>query len=257
MSESNKDKLGNPLAVMAATEVLKSDEGKKAVQDTFTAVKVIVVAAGALFVGKLAYKYYKKWRSKKYARENADKPEVQIALMFYHAMIGDTFNVLGWEFDIPNGTDEAMLNELALQADLLSVAKAYKNLFDRELFEDVNSELDSEELKVFFNRLKTKGSDTTTPAEKLKPFPVKTPVYCRNKNGITLLRADFENGKIKVTNENMDYFQYAKRVGVIHKIVKDENNEIFYVIDRDYKIDSVWGYGYVNHRDVTDRNPDN
>ncbi len=252
-------KMGNPLAVIGATEVAsvaKTKAGQKVIDDTFTAVKVAVLVAGAIFIAKYGYGQYKQYRAKKYARENAMRPEVQIALMFYNAMKGNIVSVLGFEVDIPDGTDEQVLNNLALQCDLVSVAKAYKILFDRELMTDINEELDSDELRTFFNRLRAKGSDTTTPPEKLKAFPKGTTVYCRNKNGITLLRADFKNGKVVVTKENKDFYEYAKEIGKIQAVVKDENGEIFYVIDRNYAIDSLVGYGWANHRDLTNINPD-
>ncbi len=263
MSRTKKqatDKMGNPIALISATEVAtdvaKTDAGQKMISDTFTAVKVIVLVAGGLFVAKYGYNQYKKWLGKKYARENAMKPEVQVALMFYNAMIGNTVNFLGFEIEFPNGTDENTLNKLALQCDLLSVAKAYKILFDRELIGDVNSELDSAELQTFFNRLRSKGSDTTTPTEELKAFPTGTTVYCRNKNGITLLRADFKGGKVKVLKQNKGNYEYGEEIGTIQSVVKDKNGEIFYVIDRNYKMDSVVGYGWANHRDLSDKNPD-
>ncbi len=244
------------MAVMAVSEVARTDAGKKAINDTVTALKVAILVAGGIFIAKYGYGKYKIYRAKKYARENGNKPEVQTAFMLYNAMIGNTIDLGFFEIDIPNGTDESTLNYLALNCDFISVSKAYKTLFDRDLLTDVNNELDSAELRVFFNRLRSKGSDVTTPTAKLQPYPVNTTLYCRNKNGITLLRADEKNGVVKVTNENMGNYEYGKEIGTIKKIVKNTDGEIFYMIDRAWKNDYLFGYGYANHRDVLNKNPD-
>lgn len=250
-------KLGNPLVIAGAMEASKTNAGQKAITDTTNAIKIAFLVAGGIFLTKYGIRQYKKYRARKYAEENAHRPEVQASVMLHNSMFSGTLDILGFQFTIPDGTDEGTLNRLALQVDSLEeVSKAYKILFDRVLLLDVQSELNSEELHTFFNRLQSQGTDEVTPEGKVKPYNIGEPIWCRNKQGVVLKKAVFENDRIKVTDESKGRYGYAEKIGVVEKVFIDEKHEIFYVIDRDYRIDSYSGYGYVNHRNVMNRNPD-
>lgn len=254
-------KLGNPLVVASAVEASKTDAGQKAIKDTTNAIKIGVLVAGSIFLARYGYSQYKKFRARKYAKENGHKPEVQAAVMLHSAMFSGTLDILGFEFTIPDGTDETVLNNLALQIDLKQVSDAYKILFDRTLLFDVQNELTGSELQVFFNRLKTQGADVQTPAESIQPYLVGETLWCRNKSGLVLKRADIDSGKIEVSDESKGKYAYGEEIGKVVKVFKAENNEVFYVIDRSWKPDGSfgfmnYGYGYANHRDLINKNPD-
>lgn len=249
-----KENLGNPLVVSSALEASKTESGQNVVSDISTTLKVAFLVAGGIFLARYGYKQYKKVRSRKYAQKNASSPEVQAAIMLHNAMFSGTLELLGFEFTIPDGTDEETLNKLALKISLDDVSRAYKILFDRTLILDIQNELDSKELQSFFQRIKSKGVDTKTPSKSLIPFLVGEPLYCINKGGIVLKKAYLKN-PVKVTNETAGYYKYGEKIGTVEKVLRNENSEIYYVIDRRFILDSISGYGYTNHRNVTNKNP--
>ena len=248
-------KLGNPAAVVLAKELANSSQGQKQLQNASNALKLILIVGGTVFASRLLYAQYKKHRAKKYLNENGHRTEVLAALMLHNAMFSNTVDILGFNFSFPDGTNEDVLNQMALQiSDVNLVSKAYKIIFDRNLIFDIQSELSSPELIAFFNRINTSGSDDTTPPDELVPYYKGETVFVRNKNGVTTRKGEKQdNGAWRITNDSMGYFEYAESVGEIYDLVVYPNGEIDYIIDKGL---FTFGYAVANHRDLLNYNPD-
>ncbi len=249
--------MGNPAALIAASEIAKTDIGKTTINTASKGVKNLLVIAGifgSLYFGNIQYKKYKR---RKYLDNYGHLIPAQVAMMSHNAMFSSTANILGFQITIPDGTDETVLNNMALQArgQFPEIAKAYKIIFDRNLSLDIQSELSSTELQAFFARINTNGSDTTTPADSLVPYLKGETVFIRSDIPVSSRSGEKQsNGAWLISNDTQGTFYFGQEVGIIYDIVFHADGEIDYIIDEGF---FSFGYPVINHRDLLNRNPEN
>ena len=245
-----KNNLSNPLAVAAVAsnpEVLKT-------------AKILLIGGTVAVTGYFGWRKYKEWRKQQFVEKYANLPDVQAAMVMRKAMFSsEGLNLFPFgTINIPDGTNEAQLNALALKVTSLeNVIKAYKVLFESNLIADVTSELDSEELQKFFNSLGAKSeydaqfnsNGTLLPQT---PFPIGTTIQVLNPNGTTIFKAKQVNGEFVNSGEIRDFMPYSETVGTIIKAYKGvTSGQYYYVVDVAWSLDSLFGYGWVAHKEVT------
>ncbi len=250
--------MSNPAVILAATEIAKTDAGKKAIEATGNAVKLIFMIGGVVLTGWYANKKYKEWRVKKYLTENASKKEVQLAMLFRGAMKRlPSIDLLWTEISIPDGTDEDLINLLGrneVSIDLIS--KAYKIIFDSVLLTDINSELSGTELQTFFKGVNATGTDNTTPANSFVHYLKNQTIWVRKKDTpLATRRATKQNGHWIITNDSKGQFTFGEKIGSIYDIKIHPNGEIDYIIDTPWDINATTGFAVANHREVINNNP--
>ncbi|NQY06534.1 MAG: hypothetical protein HRT68_10215 [Flavobacteriaceae bacterium] len=251
-------KLGNPGAIVGAqlaSDFAKSDQGKKTISQGVTALKVIVIGAGIFVLGRLGLQQLKKIRRNNFLNNNGTKPATIAAIVFHNSMFTTTFDILGFDFSIPDGTDEDALNNLALQIQNIDeVSNAYKIIFDRNLILDIQNELNVSELIAFFNRLQADGDfdpGDSTPVDDIVPFLIGQDIYVKNPNGLDLEEVDSDNNP---TGEFGGAYVFGEKIGEIEDVIIDlDSNVIYYIVDP-----SILPFStnvIVDHRQVTNRDP--
>ena len=206
--------MGNPLAITAATTVVNSKEGQKAIGQGVNAVKIVFLVLGVVAGLRYANNQYKKLRASNFARNNAGNPNLTAAAIIYESFTRIGFpasSLLSMLISSINiSTDEAALNDIATKvSNIKAVSHAYYILFDRSLFTDVRKGLDTAELKRFWGIISSnsKNENVTTL------YPIGSTLYCADKNGITVNQAAKENGKWKGTGHFYDKLKFRENVG--------------------------------------------
>jgi hypothetical protein len=258
-----RNKLGNPAAVAAASNPELIKAGKDVVinvqKQTMDTIKLVAVVGGTIITGWFLNKKYKEWRKQIFIQENAHIPDVQAAMIFRKAMFKtEPLDFLLGIITIPDGTDEATLNKLATQiSSLENVVYAYKVLFEGNMILDVYDELNNKELQKFFDRLNSKSEYDTgfTPTGQIapqKPYRVGEEIKIKNPKGATIWEAEeLNNGTWKNSGQSLDFKKYDETIGTIMKVYKSTSSpQHFYVVDRKWVVDSIFGYGWVAHTDV-------
>lgn len=205
---SNTPALKNP-AVLAT--VASSKEGQKAIGQTVNAAKIVLLAGGAILVGRYAWSQYKNWRADKYARDNIGNPNVIAASIIYESFTRFGFpeaSFLSWIIpEINISTNEAALNEIAYQvSNPKAVSDAYYMLFNRTLSKDLQNGLSTDELQTFWNIINNKQNTETTA------YPINTKLYAA-MNNIIVNEAEFVNGEWVGTNVLYGQFNINDTVG--------------------------------------------
>jgi len=248
----------NPSAI---TEIAKTGQSiqlnyQKKVESVVRPIVYTALIGGGLY---FARRKYISWRKQQFVEKNAHIPDVQAAMIMRKSMYRievDTFpfNLI----TIPDGTDERMLNELALKVTSLeAVIKAYKILFEANLMEDVYAELDNKEMKKFFENLGAKSEYDLgfTPGGGIRPqTPLKIgqTVAIKNPSGSTVYKAEsIGNGKYQNSGEKLDFKSFGTTIGEIVGIYKGlSSGQYYYLIDRKWVIDSIFGYGWIAHTEI-------
>lgn len=261
-----KNKLGNPVAVAAAAtasnpEVIKASK-EVVINYTNRAMSTAKVLVGIAATGITVWylnKKYKEWRKQKFVEQNAHIPDVQVAMIFRRSMFRIEFNDFPWNLiSIPDGTDVATLNKFATKiSSMQNVIKAYKILFDSNLITDVYSELNNKELQTFFDRINANGAynegfdNAGNPLPQI-PLRIGETIEIKNPNGATVYRAEkTADGKFKNSRESADFIKFGKTVGTIIAVYKSTTSaQHYYVVDRYLVIDTLFGYGWIQHTDV-------
>ena len=218
-----KKQLSNPLAVAAVATN----------PDVIRTTKTLVIGGGIAFAGYYGWKKYKEWQKQKFVEKYAHLPDVQAAMVMYKSMFSID-KIDAWPFGsitIPDGTDEAQLNSLALKVSSLeNVVKAYKVLFDSNLLTDVLSELNNRELQKFFDSLGAKS-------EYEGQF---------NPDGSNEANGEYQNSGVK-----RDFMKYSQTIGEIIKVYRGvTSGQYYYVVDVAWSLDTFYGYGWVAHKEV-------
>lgn len=260
-----RNKLGNPAAVasVAASNPELVKAGKEVVinvqKQTMDTIKLIVVVSGIGITGWFLNKKYKEWRKQVFIEENAHIPDVQAAMIFRKAMFKlEPLDFLLGFVTIPDGTDEATLNKLATQvSSLQNVVYAYKVLFGGNLMLDIYSELTNKELQKFFDRLNSKseyetGFTSTGQIAPQTPYRVGQVIKVNNPKGAPIFKAEkTDAGKWRNSGENLGFKKYGETLGTIIAVYKSTTTpQHYYVIDRAWVVDTIFGYGWVLHTDV-------
>ncbi|WP_130735511.1 hypothetical protein [Flavobacterium sp. J27] len=242
-------KLSNPLAVAAVATN----------KDVLRTTKTLVIGGGIVVAGYYGWKKYKEWQKQKFVEKYAHMPDVQAAMVMYKSMFSID-KIDAWPFGsitIPDGTDEAQLNSLALKVSSLeNVIKAYKVLFDSNLMSDILSELDNTELQKFFDSLgaKSEYDSQFNPDGSIKPqtpFSIGTTIQVLNTNGTTIYKAIEKNGEYQNSGEKRDFMKYSEVIGEILKVYKGvTSGQYYYVVDVAYSADFIYGHGWVAHKEV-------
>ena len=244
-----KKQLSNPLAVAAVATN----------PDVIRTTKTLVIGGGIAFAGDYGWKKYKEWQKQKFVEKYAHLPDVQAAMVMYKSMFSID-KIDAWPFGsitIPDGTDEAQLNSLALKVSSLeNVVKAYKVLFDSNLLTDVLSELNNRELQKFFDSLgaKSEYEGQFNPDGSIKPqtpFSVGTTIQVLNPNGTTIYKANEANGEYQNSGVKRDFMKYSQTIGEIIKVYRGvTSGQYYYVVDVAWSLDTFYGYGWVAHKEV-------
>lgn len=247
--KSSTNKLSNPIttaALLSNKEVVNTG-------------KVILLVAGSGAAIWYANKKYKEWRRQKFVETQAHLPDVQAAMIMRKAMFGTSFNIFPFgQINIPDGTNETALNNIARQVTSLeAVIEAYKILFDSNLMVDVMSELNSTEIRRFFDSLNSKGEYNDQFNDSGQPLP-QTPFYVGqtikvlNPRGTQIFKAGKrEDGSYYNTNIARDYKEFDETIGVIERVYRGSTSgQYFYVVDMHLSIDTIYGYGWVAHTQV-------
>jgi len=237
--------MGNPLAITAATTVVNSKEGQKAIGQGVNAVKVILLGLGVIAGLRYANSQYKKLRASNFARNNAGNPNLTAAAIIYESFTRIGFpesSLLSMLISSINiSTDEAALNDIATKvSNIKAVSHAYYVLFDRNLFTDVRKGLDTAELKRFWGIISSnsKNENVTTL------YPIGSTLYCADKNGITVNQAVKENGAWKGTGVFYDKLKFREEVGkvIAHGVYtyKDKRKENYKTKENYYIIEAYF-----------------
>lgn len=247
-----------PTAI-AANEIAKTEAGKKVTSAAVNALKFAFIIGGVYLGGSIAYKSYKKYRAEKYAQENAGNPNLTAAAIIYNSF--SRFELPGFigsllpSFNI--STDEDALNAIATQiTNVKDVANAYKILFDRTLFFDVQNGLSTDELKTFWNIINAGATNTDTTTI----YPVGTRLYVASKSGITVNEAVNQNGNWKGTNNLYGNYNYNDLVGDVIYTAKvpqgmQHAGEQYYIVKQVRFNQCVFNcqYGVVIHSQVNNQ----
>ena len=227
MTKINQNKgLKNPIAAASVlSTVLDSKQGQETISEAKVVLKWGFVILGSVLVGKYAWSKYKEIRANNYARQNAGNPHVIAAGVIYESFsrFGKDLGMLSWFLpEINIYTDETALNNIALQIkDVKLVSKAYKILFDRELFTDIRKGLSTSEMQSFWNRINAKDQNTSSTL-----YAIGDNLYTAFKNGISVNQAEEVNGVWSGTKELYDNFKYNDFIGEII-----DNGEYVYTED--------------------------
>ncbi|WP_272151403.1 hypothetical protein [Tenacibaculum aiptasiae] len=248
--------MGNPLAIAAATNVVNSKEGQKAIGQGVNALKWLLIGLGLIAGLKLANSQLKKLRASNFARENAGNPNLTAAAIIY-----ESFNRLGFPDSsflsmlIPSiniSTDEAALNDIATRvSNIKAVSHAYYILFDGNLFTDIRKGLDTEELKRFWGIINSSSQNENVNTL----YPIGSTLYCADKNGITVNQAIKENGVWKGTGHFYDKLKFREEVGdiIAHGVFKhpDGREENYYIVEAYFLVIPFTRTGVVLQHQVT------
>lgn len=259
-----KQKLGNPLIAAASNpDIVKA--GKDIIittqQRALDTGKTIVGLVGGAFTLWYANKAYKKWRKQKFIENNANIADVQAAMIMRKAMKRFEFDT--WLFGlvtIPDGTNEALLNKLAMKVtSLQAVINAYKILFESNLVLDVYDELDDVELQKFYESLGAKNDwasqfDANGHVKPQKPFKIGYKIQVKNPNGTTIYVAEQKpDSTYKATNVSRNFLNFSDNIGTILQVYKGTSGQYYYLVDMDdwsFGADWIYGHGWVGHTEV-------
>lgn len=237
--------LNNPALIASAAA-----SNPEAVNSVVKTARTLVFVGGIVAGGYFARKWYKDWQKQQFVEKNAHLPDVQAAMIMRKAMKRVDVSMFPFgSINIPDGTDEDALNALALKVTSLeNVIKAYKILFESNLMIDVQSELDSDELLAFFNRLNA-SDDYENPDP--GPYLVGQDIKVSNPRGANVFEViELEDGGLKGGDE-IDFLEFDEEVGTIIDVVRgDVTGRIFYRVDRDGVADWLYGNGYIPHSEV-------
>lgn len=253
--------LGNAAAVAAsnpdmvkATKDVVINMQNQAQSTARIALTAIVAGVGGYF----AYKKFKDWRKQRFVENNAHLPDVQAAMIMRKAMFRVSFDT--WPFSmisIPDGTDEAMLNQLARKvSSIQAVVKAYKILFDSNLYVDVANELRDSELLEFFNNLNSSdnyqsGFNPDGSPKAQTPYRHGETLVVKNPNGTPIYKAEeYDDDKYRGTATVRKFLKFGETIGDIVKIYKMQSGQYYYLVDMAWSPDWLLGYGWVAHTEV-------
>ncbi|WP_338731767.1 hypothetical protein [Mangrovimonas cancribranchiae] len=246
----SKQGLSNPL-ITAATSAITAKATSKATDKggEFLSknAKTIFVTLGAVVLAYFGYKAYKKWRIQKFLDANAHKPDVQAAMIIYKAIHRVNLGFISNWFDIPDGTDVEALNNLAININSLQdVSRAYKIVFGENLHQDIQSDLSSDELLEFYNRLKVNASSQSINAEPV--YLIGEDVFARKNTGVITTKAEIINDRWTNTEEFYKKYEYGEKLGKIEAIINDpwQPENTVYIIDVPWSYVEIW----VRHDDV-------
>lgn len=251
--------MGNPGALVVASQIASTKGGQKAISEGAAAAKWVFIGLGTYFVGAYAWRRYKKLRAERYANENAGDPHV-VAAAIIHSSFTRLFD--GSSFlsllipDINIWTNETALYKIATQVkDVKLVSYAYNILFDRNLFFDVKKGLSTSEMRNFWAKINA----PTNAGSSGELYPKESKLYCAVRSGITVKRAEKKDNKWKVTNRLYDNFKHGEYMGkvIATGIYKhsDGRKENFYIIEaRDWDMLGIfYEKGFVLQHQVTNK----
>ena len=262
--------LGNPALIAAASNPDVVKAGKEIIISTqeraiSTAKTAIGLVAGAVTFIYLKKKY-SEWQKQKFVEKNANVPDVQAAMIMRKAMFRVEFTSFPFNLiSIPDGTNEAMLNQLAIKvSSLQNVIKAYKVLFDSNLVMDVYDELNDKELQKFYENLGAKNEyqqqfNANGTIKPQTPYKIGQKLQVKNPQGAVVYEAaeagTNPNGttKYKATSVSRNFVAFSKNVGEIIAVYKGLSGAYYYVVDMDdysYGPDFIYGHGWVAHIEV-------
>lgn len=187
-------------------------------------------------VGAIYYvpKQWKKWRAERYARANIGKPHVTAAAIIHEsfAKVGfksGLFSYLLPEFNIY--TDEAALMNIASRiSNIQLVAKAYKILFDADLFKDTTNGLSTSELNTFYNAI---GAATHNDDPQLEnSYLIGDLLYCAKKPSIRVPQVTQQEDGAWITTEKLyGNFTHKDLIGqVIALGIYEPENKRYYIV---------------------------
>lgn len=214
MKTPTNKSLSNPLVVASAIEASKSPQGQKVVSGVTNGMKVLFVLAGTYFIGKYAIGQYKIYRAKKYANNHAGSPDLVAA-----AIIHDSFKRFEFpgvlSFILPSfnySTNESALNDIATKVtNVKAVSEAYRILFNRNLFFDVQEGLDTDEMKTFWNII-----NATQNNQDGALYPIGSILYAASRSGIRINIAEKDkNSKWQGTNVLFGNFGLNEEIGEV------------------------------------------
>lgn len=248
--------MGNPLALITASNVVNSKEGQKAVGQTVNAAKVLIVTAGVFFTAKYAYSKFKEIRARNFANENIGHPDLIAASIIYESFTRIGYppsSILSYIFsEINISTDEASLYEIASNVtDIKAVANAYYILYDRNLQEDLQKGTSNKEAKKFWSILNSPvfNQDTGTM------YGVGLELFSAIKGKTLRVNKAVQDslGKWKGTNESYGNFKTGQAIGTIvsngvwtHKEGSKKGSKENYYIVKD-GLFSDWDFFNRNH----------
>jgi hypothetical protein len=221
-------------------------------------VKIVVLTGVGIVAVVYARKKILDWRKQDFVERYAHVPDVQAAMIMRKAMFRVEIDTFPFNYiTIPDGTNEAMLNSLALKVSSVeNVIHAYKILFDSNLILDVSTELNDNEMQRFYENLGAKSEYQTgfnangTPKSQT-PFKVGQTLEVKNPFGTTIYKAEeLENGLYRNTNEKRDFLKFSETVGEILHIYRGVSGQYYYVMDMDWSADLIFGHGWVAHTEV-------
>jgi hypothetical protein len=243
------EKIANPVALATAAS---SKEGQKAIGQITTAAKVALLVGGGLLAANFAWKKFKEFRADKYIRDNIGNPNLIAAGVIHNSFLRLTapgvFSLFFPEINI--STDEDQLNIIANNiTNVKAVSDAYKIMFDRNLGQDVQSGLDSEELQRFWNLLNsTQNNETSTL------YPLGSELYVADRNGILVNKAEKINNRWIGTNLLYGNFERNEFVGkvIAHGVIDESiaGNSQSNLIGENYYIVRKTGWCYLTSCDT-------
>lgn len=263
-------KLGNPALVAAANNPDIVNASKEIIISTQERAMSTAKTAVGLVAGVVTFVYLKKkfseWQKQKFIENNANVPDVQAAMIMRKAMFKVEFSTFPFNMiTIPDGTNEAMLNQLAIKvSSLQAVIKAYKILFDSNLAMDVYDELNDKELQKFYENLGAKNEyqmqfNANGSIKPQTPYKIGQLLQVKNPQGAVVYEAA-ENGtnpngttKYKATSISRNFVGFSKNVGEIIAVYKGLSGAYYYVVDMDdysFGPDFIYGHGWVAHTEV-------
>ena len=243
----------NPEVVSASKEIIVTTQ--KRAMDT---VQIVAVAGAVVVGGWYLTKKIKEWRKQDFVERHAHLPDVQAAMIMRKAMFRVEIGTFPFNFiTIPDGTNEAMLNALAMKVSSVeNVIKAYRILFDSNLILDVATELNDTELQRFYENLGAKseyqmGFNANGTPKAQTPYKMGQTIEVKNPAGTTIFKAEETNGLYRNTGEVRDFLKFSKTVGTIVAVYKGTSSgQYYYVVDMDWSPDFIFGYGWVAHTEV-------
>ncbi len=248
--------LGNPATLVALAPTITktadrtvdflANNGAKVVKNSFLTVAVLVT-------GYYSWKYVKAWRVRQYLQAHGHEAYVIAAMVLYKAMHKNWSIPVAWfwSVDLPDGTDEAMLNQIAIQVqDIKDVAQAYHKIYGGNLHLEIQNELSTDEMITFYNNLGAKGDyedAQNVPYNELVPFYVGEKVYAANPNGTPIFNV-VENGSTYSYGPLYGRKNKGELIGTIMYIFhNDVAQRISYLIDQPWTTTEV----LVNHREIS------
>lgn len=163
-----------------------------------------------------------------------------IAVELHNAIYAQATNLhipLFGDYHIGNADEEAILAISKRISDYAEVAKFYKQLYDFDLYADLEKVLSSEELATFNANIaertgkapsdETGGnvgtSPTPTPIPKTSLIPVGTAIYCNTKSNVNIRSANDPKKVLYTANNEITYpysVDYFKPKGYLGDFVK-------------------------------------